>query len=422
MNEEFLHYLWLHKKLPPNKLTTAKGKSIQIVQVGFPNSNAGPDFFNAQLVIDGQLWAGNLEIHCKSSDWYAHHHETDSAYENVILHVVWEHDVEVFWPNGSPIPVLELQAFVSPKICAQYKDLMHTKRWIPCENQFPNQTTFITQHFLERLFVERLEVKTKLFFKLLQCSNNDWEAVLFQSLAKGFGLNVNSDSFLATAQSIPFSLIRKISGKPLILEALLMGQSGLLEKNTEEGFLHRLKEIYETHKQNYSLDSTGIPTPHFFRLRPNNFPTLRLSQLATLYQKNSSLFSDIIEVQNVKEFYNILQTKASVYWETHYTFGKNSKKRLKSTTKGFTDLLIVNTIIPLRFCYDQYLGRDTTELLFSFARSISSENNTIVKKFKSLGLPINNAMESQFILQLKQQYCNKKQCLKCTIGNSLVSA
>lgn len=422
MKEEFLHYVWLHKKLSFDKLVTVKDKSIEIVQSGLPNFNAGPDFFNAQIVIDGQFWAGNLEIHCKSSDWYAHHHETDSAYDNVILHVVWEHDVEVFRSDQTNIPVLELREFVNPKLWDQYQNLIQSNaRWIPCETQFKETSSFLTQFFLERLFVERLEAKTKLFRELLRLSNNDWEAMLFQTLVKGFGLNVNGDSFLKAAHSLPFSLIRKTRGKPLVLESLLLGQLRLLEDEKEDGYYSKIKEIYLRYKHNYLLDQTGIPKPHFFRLRPSNFPTIRLSQVASLYENTSSIFMQITSAQTIKDLYGILKTKTSEYWETHYTFGKSSKKRNKFTSQGFIDLLIINAILPLRFCYDQHLGNENSSLLFSIARAMSPENNSIVKKYSTMGIEASDALESQSLIQLKKNYCNAKQCLKCSIGNSLLS-
>ncbi len=423
MKEEFLHYLWLHKKFSSDLLTTSDGLKIEIIRTGTHNLNSGPDFFNAQLSIGGQFWAGTLEVHCKSSDWYAHYHETDTAYDNVILHVVWEHDVEVFRSDRTKIPVLELKKFVEPSLWNQYKGLIQANElWIPCEDQFPKNNSFSTKHFLERLYVERLERKTELFYKLLECSNNNWEAVLFQSLVKGFGLNLNGDSFLATAESIPFSLVRKVQGKSLVLEAILMGQSGLLDSENEAGYFHKLKAIYTTYTQNYSLAAIGIPKPYFFRLRPSNFPTIRISQIANLYKNQPSLFAKIIEASTLKEFYEILKTKTSEYWETHYTFDKCSKKRVKSISQAFMNLLIINVIIPLRFCYNQYVGKDATDQLFSIARDVSAEKNSIVQKFNTLGLTATDALESQSLIQLKQQYCQNKRCLECAIGNSLLQA
>ncbi len=422
MKEEFLHYLWLHKKFSSDLLTTSDGLGIEIIRTGTHNLNSGPDFFNAQLTIGGQFWAGTLEVHCKSSDWYAHHHETDTAYDSVILHVVWEHDVEVFRSDRTKIPVLELKKFVNPNLWNQYKVLVEANEdWIPCENQFPQNSTFLTKHFLERLYVERLELKTELFYKLLERSNNNWEAVLFQSLVKGFGLNLNGDSFLASAQSIPFSLVRKTQGKPLALEAILMGQLGLLEKDQDAGFFRKLKTIYTSYQQNYSLVAIGIPKPHFFRRRPSNFPTIRISQVANLYQNQTSLFAKITEANTLEDFYTLLKTKTSEYWETHYTFEKKSKKRVKSVSQSFINLLIINVIIPLRFCYDQYIGRDKTEQLFSIVRDVAAEKNSIIQKFKALGLTASDALESQSLIQLKQHYCQTKRCLECAI-NSLLRA
>ena len=421
MKEDFLHYVWKFQKFTTTQLHSTQGELVNVISVGMHNHNSGPDFFNAKISIDGQLWAGNVEIHLKASDWYAHHHEKDTAYDSVILHVVWEQDAEVFTKDNASIPTIELKNCVDTKILTRYKELFAKKqRWIPCENQFSQVDSFILTNWLERLYFERLQQKSELILKELATSNNHWEAVLFKLLAKNFGLKVNGDSFYSIAQSIDFSVVKKCV-QPLDLEALLMGQAGLLAGHNEDGYGKKLQQTYMYLCHKFNISNTEVVVPKYFRLRPPNFPTIRLSQLAMLYADQKHLFSKIISISEKNDFYTLFDVSASTYWDTHYNFGTVSSKRKKKLTKTFIDLLLINTIIPLKFCYASYLKKDISEEIIRLATSIAKEQNTIIKKFNAL-LPIaETALQSQGLLQLKNQYCDQIQCLQCAVGTSILN-
>lgn len=340
MKEAFLHYIWENKTFDVLQLYTSENKPVEILHVGTKNQNSGPDFFNARLVINHQKWAGNVEIHLKSSDWYAHHHELDSNYDNVILHVVWEHDVEVFRKDNTKIPTLQIRDFIKPHFLDNYKGLIEKdSSWINCESQFPEVNSFLLENWLERLYVERLEDKSNVISELLKISQNNWEAVLFVMLSKNFGLKVNADAFMSMAQSFDFSVLRKQSTL-ISIEALLFGQSKLLDEHTESDYFNKLAKEYAFLKTKFNLSNIGVVTPQFFRLRPANFPTIRLSQLANLYAREKGLFSKVINVGSLERFYELFSVGVSPFWETHFTFKKSSKAQQKKLSKTFIDLLI----------------------------------------------------------------------------------
>jgi len=420
MKEDFLHYLWKFKKFDTLNLKTFNGEEITIVNVGQYLELAGPDFFNAQIVIGDQKWAGNVEIHLKSSDWYVHHHERDSGYENVILHVVWEHDTEIFRKNNTEIPVLELKKYVDAATISNYQSLMSPKSWIFCEKQLKDIDGFTLNNWQERLFFERLERKSKPIFELLDQTNHDWEAVLFCLLAKNFGLNTNGEIFLKIAQSIPFSIIRKESFEVENLEALLLGSAGLLDSEKEDTYFKDLKFRYFYLLHKYQLEKKIVEPVQFFKHRPDNFPTIRLSQLANLYHCQQNLFSKISTSNSVKSIYEIFEISASNYWQNHYQFDKESPKKKKQLSKSFVDLIIINTIIPLQFAYAKSQGKENSEDLIQLLNEVAPEKNAIVDKFISFGIKSKSAFESQSLLQLKNEYCNKSRCLECSIGMELL--
>lgn len=423
MQEDFIHYLWKHKKFDSRDLKTVKEQSITLVAVGEHNLNTGPDFFNAQLKIDEQLWAGNVEIHIKSSDWFVHNHETDSNYDNVILHVVWEHDTEIFRKDNTEIPTLVLKDYVPLTALSSYNRLFNqTQKWINCENDFSQVNDFVIENWLERLYFERLERKALNIGSVLKESTNDWEAVLFKLLAKNFGLKVNGEAFLSLANSFDFTIVRKQHSDLLSLEALFFGQAGLLEDNIEDAYYISLKKEYGFLKQKYGLSNQGVIPLQFFRLRPSNFPTIRLSQLANVYHLHQNLFSKIIEARTMEELYSIFSVAVSSFWDSHYTFGNASKESKKKITKSFIDLLLINTIIPLKYTYAKHQGKLLSEDLIKIIKQIASEKNSIVDKFYELKEVSNSALQSQALIQLKTEYCNKNKCLQCAIGNALISS
>lgn len=422
MKEDFLHYIWRYKKFDFNSLQTSIGESLTIENGGSYLENAGPDFFNGQITIAGQKWAGNIELHLKSSDWYLHHHEKDSAYENVILHVVWEHDVDIFRKNNVEIPVLILKDYVAQDFIANFEKLSVPKSWIYCENQIQEVDNFTFSNWLERLFIERLERKQKPIDELFLKLNKDWEAVLFCLLAKNFGLNTNGMAFLDLAQSIPFSIIRKEAADVLNLEALFFGFSGLLDSDKEDLYYKELQNRFGYLVLKHQLDFKRTVPLQFFKLRPDNFPNIRLSQLANAFSKNQQLFSECINIKTMKEATKIFDVAVSEYWQTHYTFDKVSPRHVKKLSIKFIELIMINTIIPLQFAYFKNLEEEIQEHLISLMHEIKPESNAIIDKFKGLGISVANAYQSQSLLQLKNEYCNFKKCLSCGIGIQLLNA
>jgi len=420
MKEDFLHYLWKFKKFDTLNLKTAQDEQITIIKTGDYLELAGPDFFNAQITIGNQKWAGNVEIHLKSSDWYVHGHEKDAAYENVILHVVWEHDTEIFSRDNNEIPVLILKDYVASEILSNYNSLVIPKSWIFCEKDIGKIDDFIIKNWQERLFFERLERKSKFIYDLLEETNQDWEGVLFVLLAKNFGLNTNGNSFLQIAKSIPFSIVRKESFEIENLEALLLGTSGLLDDDKEDIYFTDLKLRYYYLLNKYQLEKRHIDSVQFFKHRPDNFPTIRLSQLANLYHKHQNLFSKVTVLKSVKSVYELLNVSASVYWSNHYQFDKESLRKPKSLSKSFMDLIIINTIIPIQFAYSNIRGESIAEELIAFMNEVTPEKNAIIDKFQSFGVSAKNAFETQTLLELKNEYCNQKACLKCVLGVELL--
>lgn len=421
MNEEFLYYVWKYKIFSDINLQTSDDKAVSILKAGIHNKNSGPDFLNSQVKIDYQLWAGNVEMHVKSSDWYLHKHEEDSNYDAVILHVVWEHDVAVFNKNNKPLPTLELKNFVSKELLENYNSLVyHQQQFIPCENQLTAIDDFLLNNWLERLYFERLEHKSTIIKDLLLDTNADFEAVLFQLLAKNFGLKVNGEAFLQLATSMDFSVIRKERFDLEQLTALFFGQAGFLEEELEAHYHQQLKEKYKYLKHKHKLNSISKNTFQFFRMRPQNFPTIRIAQLTSLLFAHQNLFSKLMSIHRKEDFYTLFSFEVDAFWKTHYTFDSESKKSSKKLTKSFIDLIIINTIIPLKFVYLKSRGAVDENRIIQLIKQVPSEKNSVISNFSALEIKSKNAMESQALLQLKNNYCTKKSCLQCAIGNSLL--
>lgn len=423
MKEDLLHFIWKYKKLQLAELVTSKNESVSIVDVGIHNHHSGPDFFNSKINIDGLLWAGNVEVHIKSSDWYAHRHEEDANYDNVILHVVWEDDTSIFGKDSSEIPTLELKKYIPQELLLAYQNLFDKKdkTFVNCEKDIDAIDSFIFRNWLERLYFERLERKSDLVLDLLKQSNNDWEKVMFTILLKSFGLKINGDSFFSIATTLDFSVVRKIQNNPLQLESILYGLAGFLDDDIiVDSYYLELKREYSFLSNKFDIQKEGIQKPEFFKLRPLNFPTIRLSQVASLYSKHQSIFSKIIDATDLEEIYEVFNVSTSKYWNNHFTFGKISKKCSKKLTKKFIDLLIVNTLLPLKFCYAKHIGKEVNEEIITIVSEIKKEENTIISNFKTIGAKAMNAKESQAMLQLYNEYCTQNKCLQCVVGSSLL--
>ena len=419
MKEEFLYYLWKFRKFNTEELKTLEGEIISIINPGVRNENSGPDFFNARLQIGKQLWAGNVEMHIKSSDWYLHGHETDSNYENVILHVVWEHDAEIFRKNRTVIPTLELKSIVDASILDQYTELLerdHLK--LNCEQDFAEFSDFQVEHWLERLYFERLEKKSLLIEEILNKTGNDWEATCFIFICRSFGLNINGEIFSALAQSFRFHILRKQGQDQFKLEALLLGQAKLIKG--EDKYALDLQKKHDFLKTKYKLKNEHLKAPEFFRLRPDNFPTIRLAQIAALYAQNSSLFQKLMETISLKEIRVIFKVQVSEYWKSHYNFSSSHIAKNKNLSSAFIDLLIINCIIPLKFVFAKHQGVEIQQQLLELVGNIKKEKNSTVQLFNELRPgTAKNALQSQALIELKKNYCDRNNCLHCELGASL---
>jgi len=417
MKEDFLQYLWRFQKLGPEPLTTDRGVPIRVVHTGIPNLGEGPDFLQAKLWIGETLWAGDVEVHIKAASWYHHRHHTDSKYEAVILHVVWENDVEVCYPSGRTLPCLKLSNRIPPQWWKKYyKSFEKKTHWIPCEKGITQFPDFKWQNWIERLYLERLESKTIQIKLLLHQSKNNWEGVLFQLLAKNFGLNLNGAVFLKWAQHLPFQIVQKISHDGSLLEALFMGISGLLSGEMNSAYKKQLRSEYDYLKQKFGFKEIPGIRMQFKGLRPPNFPTIRLSQLAQFYTQNPRPFFRLIQADNLMEFDWIRKVGVSPFWETHYTFDKSSPKKSKKISQPFLNLLLINTLIPLRFAYYQSQGGNAEEKILQWIGALPAESNSITKGFTQLGINLPSALFSQSLLQLKAFYCDPKKCLRCAVG------
>ncbi|APG60074.1 DUF2851 family protein [Christiangramia salexigens] len=421
MREDLLYHIWKFRKFDSQGLKTTEGEPLQIIHPGFLNENSGPDFFNSRLEIGGQQWAGNVEIHIKASDWYVHRHECDPAYDNVILHVVWEHDAEIYRKDESAIPVMVVKDLIDSTILENYRLLLEKKpQKINCEKEFSGFSDFQIQHWLERLYFERLEEKSKAILEVWNRTGNDWEATLFIFLAKTFGLNQNGTAFSDIAHSLDFKILQKNSGDLLKLEALLLGQANLID--SEDTYALELKKEYEFLKRKYALNNEHLAKPQFFRLRPDNFPSIRLAQLAALYNNKRKLFKDIEITYSKDDLSNIFELEPSEYWQNHYNFGKPHSTRKKKLTKSFIDLLLINCIIPVKYAYNLAGYPQDLEQIQELISSISAEANAVVDIFNFLKPNIaQNAMESQALVHLKKRYCDKNGCMRCELGTSLLN-
>jgi len=423
MREDLLHYIWKFRKLKTRGLSTSNSETLKILNFGTHNLLSGPDFFNARIEIAGQQWAGNVEMHVRASDWYLHNHHQDKKYKNVILHVVWNNDIPIFRPDNCEIPTLELQHHISEELFLGYNQLFSKRNnnFINCENDIGQFDKFTLDNWLERLFIERLERKSKEIELLLKASENNWEKILFLLLLKNFGLKINGEAFMGIGKSIDFSVIRKTRQFPYQLESILFGMAGLLESDEiRDNYYLKLKEEYKYLKNKFKLDNSAIVFPEFFKLRPLNFPTIRLSQFVAVYT-NQELFSKIIGLSKRAELITIFQQEAHEYWKNHYVFGKLSSPMTKKLSHNFIDLLLINTILPLKFCYSRYLGKDINDQLLELISELKVERNSIVANFETLGVSGSNAMKSQALLQLYNEYCIKNNCLQCVIGTQLLN-
>lgn len=411
LDEQFLHYVWFGKHFAPAQTTTT-GLPVEIIDTGQRNTDAGPDVFNAKVKIDGTLWAGNVEFHRRSSDWIRHGHSGNRSYNSVILHVVYEADTEITRHDGQPIPQVELK-FAS-ELTAAYQKLLHDNRFVRCTDTLNLVPEVETTAWLERLLYERLEQKTQAIDTLLQQTTNDWDEAFYIVLARNFGFSTNALAFELLAKSLPLNVIGKHRSDPIQIEALLFGQAGMLETEARDDYQARLQHEYRFLKSKFGLKPIDASLWKFLRLRPANFPTIRLSQFGNLAFRSHRLFSQIVETDNEEKLRTLFRCEPSNYWTTHYRFGETTTEHPKKLSQASIDALLINSVVPFLFCYGQ--RRNDTSMqqrALDLLTTLPAEHNHIVEGFAACGLAAANAADTQALIQLKRGYCDTRDCLRC---------
>ena len=416
--EKLLHYCWKHRIFPLRELHTTDGRRVEIIDTGLHNRNAGPDFFNAKVRIDGTLWVGNVEIHDRSSDWYAHGHDHDAAYDNVVLHVATLIDTEVCTADGRVLPQLQLD--VPNDVREHYDELVTTDEYPPCYRIIPDLSRLTVHSWMSALQVERLEQKTNDITKRVRQANGSWEAGYFATLARNFGFGINGDAFEQWAQHISLQAVDHHRDDLFQVEAIFMGQAGLLGEvgnGSADDYFHRLQKEYKYLAHKFSMQPMDMKMWRFLRLRPQNFPYIRIAQLAHLHYSRKAGLSQMLECKTIKELRELFITTTTPYWESHYIFGSECVKKTKQLSKHSLDLLILNTAIPVFFAYGRHHSREELcDRAFDLLEQLQAEDNHIVRMWKQCGLEVQTAGDSQALIQLKKAYCDRKDCLRCRIG------
>lgn len=420
IREELLHYLWQLKKFDHTELKTTDGRELRIISYGHLNHNAGPDFLEGKIEIDGTLWAGHIEMHLLATDWHRHKHSDDPAYANVILHVVYHHDSDVALPDGSKIPTLNLENRISPRLIEQYQHLLANKSWIPCQDNIHNVNGLTKTSTVERMMAERLIEKSALLKSQLDAGEQDLSALIYKRLAYAMGLSVNAVSMEKLITQLPNSIIQKHRDDLFQLEALMLGHSGLID-NIEDDYANALLREYQVLAQKFGLQAMQIVEWKYSKLRPAAFPTLRIAQLAKLIHTIPRI-DNLLLTGSPEEIKSSLSIKVDGYWKYHYRFGIASTPKPKSLGKSKIEVILINAVVPILWTYAE-LRKDEVlkEKAITLLSSIASEKNSITDKWKVLEMPHENAADSQGLIHLKKNYCDKRRCLHCPIGVSILS-
>jgi hypothetical protein len=424
MKEEFLHYLWKYGLYDTDKLLDCNGNKIIVLNPGEYNRDAGPDFFNARISTEGTVWAGNVEIHIKSSHFDNHGHQNDPAFNNVILHIVAEDDKKVFNTKGEEILTSEIS--FDSSLYDKYVSLVNNPFVIACQGEISKLENILVLHWLSSLVIERLQSKSELINKIFHETGNDWEETFYRILVRYFGFRVNTGPFEMLATALPFRIIRKHSDNRFQIEALLFGTAGMLEEDlfrealSDEYFCNLAKE-FRILSAKYSLQPLHGWAWKFSRLRPSNFPTIRISQLAEMLSVTGGLFSKVLEATDIKQLIEVFEVTASPYWDNHFVFGKKSRRFQKNTGSQATDIFLINAVIPVLFAYGNSRDcRDVCEKALRFLEEINPESNTIIFEWETCGIVAESAFYTQALIQLRNEYCKKRKCLHCRIGNKLI--
>lgn len=428
--EELLQYCWKHKIFPLHPLRTTSGEVVEVIDTGLHNRNSGPDFFNAKVKIGKTIWVGNVEIHLCASQWFQHKHHQDKHYNNVILHVVSVVDDKAITQDGKELVQMKLD--IPPATRAHYQQLLNGDRYPPCHAIIPHLSSLKVNSWLTTLQTERLEHKTQTIMRYWEMNNGSWEQTFFMALARNFGFGVNGEAFEDWAKHIPLHSIAHHRDDVFQVEALFMGQAGLLQEDSlpqrykaqaiKEGYFDKLRKEYQFLAHKFSLRPMDANQWNFLRLRPQNFPYIRLSQLAWLYVSRNVSLSRILECDNVEALQKVLAAQVTPYWQTHYIFGEESGKKEKRLSASSIRLIIINTIIPILFAYGKHQQKETLcDKAFSLLEQLPAEDNHIIRMWKECQLKVTNAGDTQALIQLKNEYCNKKECLRCRIGYEWMS-
>lgn len=425
MKEDFLHYLWQHQYFDKHNLASADQQAIQVLRCGYSNTNAGPDFLQAQVKVGTETWCGSVEIHLRASDWLRHRHDRDARYDQVVLHVVWEADRALQRSDGSDIPTLELKDRVDPKLLQGYYFFQQAPHEIPCAPLTARVPALVRLEMLDRVLVERLEQKAGRLQERLQACHQDWEETTYQALCAGFGFKINQEAFGRLSQVLPFALLRKHHQALPQLEALLLGQAGFLEDiPAGDAYLQQLQQEFHFLRHKYRLPE-GLQSSdwNLLRLRPANFPPVRLAQLAALLHGKDKLFASLLACHGLKEVSAFFQKPVSDYWQHHYLPGRPAASRLKGMGRQSIASLVINTVVPLLFAYSHWQDKQAyRDRALAWLEQLPAEQNSLLQAFRQLGLPVVSAADSQAYLQLYQHYCQGRKCLSCSLGHHLLKS
>jgi len=421
MKEEFLHFLWKNRLFEPQAPVTSDGEPVEVIYAGRHNSHAGPDFFDARIKIGKTLWAGNVEIHLRASDWNRHGHQVDPVYNNTILHVVAANDLMVKNLSGSTIPTIEIGWPLW--IEYNYQALMRQHDWVNCASQLNRIDPFRIRFFLNGVAIERLQQKIGNIEKLLEDSNNDWSETFYRLLARSFGFRQNGDPFEMLARSLPLAILQKHTDQLFQLEALLFGQAGLCQDSLLPGeYQFLLRSEYEFLSKKYGLRPIAGHLWKFMRMHPLNFPTIRLAQFAGILHRCTSLFSAVVMLEHVDDYRPIFRGETSPFWDCHYAFLKPSPNQKKAMGEESFQLIVVNVVVPFLFLYGERNNKqELKERALTIMEELPAENNSLLRHWASAGIQAFNALESQALIHLHQHYCEPRRCLECGIGQKLVS-
>ncbi|HEY0029936.1 MAG TPA: DUF2851 family protein [Bacteroidia bacterium] len=421
MTEEFLHHIWKFRLFDQLELKTIQGEIVEIQKPGEHNFDAGPDFSNARIKVGNTLWAGNVEVHINASDWKKHFHQTDKAYDNIVLHVVNNADTVLCRSSGEEIPTIEIKDRIQKKIVQNYLDFKSSSDWIPCAKQIAAVPSIIINATMDRLLLERLEKKSKTIINSLALNNNNWEETFYQQLARNFGFKTNAEPFELLAKSLSSIILGKHKSSLLQIEALLFGQAGMLNKHVDDKYTLLLQNEYAFLKQKFKLQSLEEHLWKFLRLRPVNFPTIRIAQFANLIFQSNHLFSKILEIEEPTALRTLMNVNVSDYWENHFVFSKTSKTKPKHLGDEAINNILINTVVPFLFVYGKQKGEERyISRALALLEKTEGEHNAVIEQWIALKIPADTAHATQALLQLKNEYCNHKKCLSCSIGNYLL--